>query len=346
MPASERVVEAIRSLTAEDLARYPDPWPLRDVLAAEHSVPTERIAITAGADEAIRWTFNAYLEPGARVVIPRPTLGAFLAAAEAAGAFVERVDHRDEDHELPMEAFERALAPRTPRLVCIANPNAPTGTALTTADLHRLAVLSPQTLFLVVETFVTFHGHSLLDDGAGTDLPPNLLVLRSMSKDYGLAGMRIGYLVGHPEVISAINAARPGLTVSAASLAAGLAALKDRPAMERRVARVRAALRDLAQRLKERGVESKPTRCSFLLIKLSSPIQPWAAAFAAQGILVGTTGHAGPLAEYVRVTVNDSDETQRFLDTLDLILRMGVAGATQVRGVPGRWDQIDSEGMV
>ena len=338
-------MEALQGLTAEDIARYPDPWPLRDVLGAEHQVPTERVTITAGADEGIRWTFNAYLEPGARVVIPRPTFGAFLAASEAAGAFVERVDHRDEDLELPVEAFERALSPRTPRLACIANPNAPTGTALTRDEIRRLADTSPTTLFLVMETFATFHGHSLLDDGAATGLPPNLLVLRSMSKDYGLAGMRVGYLVGHPEVIASIDAARPAYTVSAASLAAALAALRDRPAMLERVARVKESLADLAHKLAERGVESRPTRCSFLLVRLSSPIQPWAAAFAAQGILVGTAGHAGPMADFVRVTVNDAAEAQRFLDVLDLILRMGVAGATHVRGVPGRWDDVDHEGM-
>ncbi len=343
-PSSPKVLAAVRELTDEDVSRYPDPWPVRDVIAQLHQVPTERVLIAAGADEAVRWAFNAFLEPGARVVIPRPTFGSFLSAAEAAGAFVERVDH-GEDLELPVEAFVKAMTPRTPRMVCLANPNAPTGTALTSDEVLEVAAASPSSLVLVNETFATFHGHSLLDDGAGAELPPNVLVLRSLSKDYGLAGMRIGYLVGDPEVIAAVDVARPSFTTSSASLAAALAALSDQPAMEAQVARVKEALERLAGRLTERGLEVRRTRCNFLLIKLAPPIQRWAAAFAARKILVGTSGHAGPMAGYIRVTVNDDAEATQFLDALDLILRMGVAGATQVRGVPGRWDDVDSEGM-
>lgn len=337
------MVEAIRGLSAEEIARYPDPWPLRDVIAQLHAVPTECVSITAGADEAIRWTFNTFLEPGARVVLPRPTFGAFLSAAEAVGAFVERVDHGD-DLELPLDAFHRALTPRTPRMVCVANPNAPTGTALTNEELLGLAQASPASLFLVNETFATFHGRSLLD-GPSSELPPNVLVLRSLSKDYGLAGMRIGYLIGAAEVIAAVDVARPSFTTSAATLAAALAAMSDQPSVEAHVANVRAALDRLAEELASRDIEALKTRCNFLLIRLAAPIQPWAAAFAAHKILVGTAGHAGPMADFIRVTVNDEAETRRFLDVLDVILRMGVAGATSVRGVPGRWDDVDSEGM-
>ena len=108
------------------------------------------VTVTAGADEAIRWAFNAYLEPGARVIIPRPTFGAFLSAAEAGGAFVERVDH-NEDLEISIDQLSRVLSPRTPRMLCLANPNAPTGTALQNAEIVRLARQSPETLLLVNE---------------------------------------------------------------------------------------------------------------------------------------------------------------------------------------------------
>lgn len=343
-PASPRVLEAITQLRPEALSRYPDPWPLLDELASHHRVPTDRLTVTAGADEAIRWSFNAFLEPGARVVIPRPTFGSFLAAAEAGGAFVERVDH-GEDFEVSFDVLLKSLSPRVPRMLCIANPNAPTGTALQTEEILELARQSLDTVFLVNESFATFHGHSLLDDGAGAELPPNVLVLRSFSKDFGLAGMRVGYLLGHPEIISAVDLARPSFTLSSASIAAARAALADLPAMEAHVCSVKEALSRLAARLETRNIQSVQTRANFLLIRLASPIQPWAAAFAAHGILVGTTGHSGPLAPYIRVTVNDESESKRFLDVLDLILRMGIPGAARVRGVPGKWDELDSEGM-
>lgn len=331
-------------MRAEELACYPDPTPLVSALAVHHSVPMERVTVTAGADEAIRWAFNAYLEPGARVIIPRPTFGAFLSAAEAGGAFVERVDH-DEDLEISIDQLSRVLSPRTPRMLCLANPNAPTGTALQNAEIVRLARQSPETLLLVNETFATFHGHSLLDGGAGATLPANILVLRSFSKDYGLAGMRVGYLVGHPEVIAAVDLARPSFTVSSVSLRAAVAALEDHSAMQAQVARQAEVQERLAAQLEKRAIEVFRTRTNFLLVRLASPIQPWAAAFAAHKVLVGTTGHSGPLAPYVRVTVNDDAEAKRFLDALDVILRMGVPGAARVRGVPGKWDNLESEGM-
>lgn len=343
-PASPRVLAEVQAMRAEELACYPDPTPLVNALAVHHGVPMERVTVTAGADEAIRWAFNAYLEPGARVIIPRPTFGAFLSAAEAGGAFVERVDH-GEDLEISIEQLSRVLSPRTPRMLCLANPNAPTGTALQNAEIVGLARQSPDTLVLVNETFATFHGHSLLDGGAGPTLPPNILVLRSFSKDYGLAGMRVGYLVGHPEVIAAVDLARPSFTVSSVSLRAAVAALEDSSAMLAQVARQAEVQERLAVQLEKRAIEVFRTRTNFLLVRLASPIQPWAAAFAAHKVLVGTTGHSGPLAPFVRVTVNDDAEAKRFLDALDVILRMGVPGAAKVRGVPGKWDNLDSEGM-
>jgi len=343
-PASPRVLEAVHALRPEALSRYPDPGPLVEALASHHGVASDRVTVTAGADEAIRWTFNAFLEPGARVIIPRPTFGAFLSAAEAGGAFVERVDH-GEDLEISVDLLAKAMVPRTPRMLCIANPNAPTGTALKNEELLMLAGQSPETLVLVNEAFSSFHGFSLLDRDREEELPPNILILRSFSKDFGLAGMRVGYLVGDPRVVSAIDLARPSFTLSSASIAAALAALGDISAMNAHVGQVRETLARLASKLESREIESIQTRANFLLIRLASPIQPWAAAFAAHGVLVGTAGHSGPLAPFIRVTVNDDEEAHRFLNVLDLILRMGVPGAARVRGVAGKWEDLESEGM-
>ncbi len=343
-PASPNILKAIQRLESEDLAHYPDPWPLQQALARLHGVGPECISITAGADEAIRLAFNAYVEEGARVLIPRPTLGAILAAASASGAFVDRVDFT-EDLSFPLEAFEKLLAPRTPRMAVIANPDAPTGTAVARDDVLHLAEASPSTLFLVNETFVAYHGQSLLALERNRELPPNILVLRSFSKDHGLAGLRIGYLVGHPEVIEAINVVRPSYTVSSPSLLAALAALEETEAMQAHVLNVRAHMERLVAKLALRGIEARATRANFVLVRLTAPIQPWAAAFAAHQVLVGISGHVGPMAAYVRITVNNDDEANLFLDTLALLLRQGVGGADRVQGVPGNWDELGSEGM-
>jgi len=340
-PASPRVLQALQQLAPEDLSRYPDNSSLVNRLARLHEVEPGRVMVTAGSDEAIRWAFNAFVEEGSRVAIPRPTFGAFLTAAEVAGAFVERADYLD-DLSFPIEEFQKLLAPRTPRMVALANPNAPTGTSLPEDTVLGFAHGSPATLFLVNESFASYQGHSLLDR---KELPSNLLVLRSFSKDYGLAGLRVGYLVGDPEVISALQVVRPSHTVSAAALRAASVALSERDAMLAHVHEMRSIMERLVNRLESRSIQAQTTAANFVLVKLSSPIQPWAAAFAAHKVLVGTWGHVGPMAAYIRVTVNSEEESARFLDTLDLVLRQGIPGATRVEGVPGEWTDLGSEGM-
>jgi histidinol-phosphate aminotransferase len=338
------VAEVLARLTPVEMATYPDPEPLADELAAFHGLDRARITVTAGSDEAIRWTFNAYVEEGARVVLPRPTFGAFLAAAEAGGAFVSRVDY-GEDLRFPLEGVRGLLAPRTPRMVVLANPNAPTGSATSTAELHALAKESPATLFLVNESYVSFHGESLVEDGRAEQLPVNILVVRSFSKDFGLAGLRIGWMVGHPDVIGAIDHVRPSFTVSIGALKAASAALSDIPAMRERVTRIRAVMDRLVDKLDARRIAARSTRANFVLIRLTAPIQPWAAALAARGILVGTRGHGGPMAAVIRVSPTSDEEADRFVDALDLLVAQGIAGASEVRGVRGRWDDLSSEGM-
>jgi len=340
-PASPRVLQALQQLAPEELSHYPDSSVLTSKLARLHRVEPQQVIVTAGSDEGIRWSFSAFVEEGARVAIPRPTFGAFLTAAEAAGAFVERIDYL-EDLSFPVEEFRKRLSPPTPRMAVLANPNAPTGTTLPNEILLEFAHVSPNTLFLINESFASYQEHSLLDRGS---LPPNLLVLRSFSKDYGLAGMRIGYLIGHREVIEALQIVRPQHTVSTASLRAACVAIDEHAAMISHVAEVRSVMERLVRKLEARSIEARATAANFVLVKLSSPLQPWAAAFAAHKVLVGTWGHVGPMANYIRVTVNNDDESARFLDTLDLILHQGIPGAAQVKGVPGDWTDVGSEGM-
>jgi histidinol-phosphate aminotransferase len=343
-PASPHVAEAIAKITPDDLAAYPDPEPLADQLADFHGVDRARITVTAGADEAIRWAFNAFVEEGARVILPRPTFGAFLSAAEAGGAFVSRVDY-PEDLQFPTEAIRDLLSPRTPRLVVLANPNAPTGSHAAIADIHALAGESPSTLFLVNESYVSFHGESLIEEDRARDLPANVAVIRSFSKDFGLAGLRVGWIVGHPDVIGAIDHVRPSFTVSVAALRAASAALSDIAAMRTCVTRVCAVMDRLVEKLEERRIPARTTRANFVLVKLTAPIQPWAAALAARGILVGTRGHVGPLADVIRVSPTTDAEVDLFVDAIDLLVAQGITGASEVRGVRGRWDDLSSEGM-
>lgn len=340
-PASPAVLDAVRGASPADLASYPDEEPFVEAVTALHGVPREQVVVSSGTDAAIRWTFQAFVEEGSRVVLPRPSFGAFLAAADTAGAFVERLNCRA-DLNFHVEDFDPLLAPRTPRLVVLANPNAPTGGALTEEAIVELTGRSPSSLFLVDEVYGAFHGRSLLDL---PQRPANLLVLRGFSKSHGLAGLRIGYCVGHPDVVSAIARVRPTYAVGALALRAGRAALRDAGSVERLVADTRARMDKLVERLATRGVEARSTQANFVLVRLTSPVQPWAAGFAAHGLLVGSRGHGGPLAGWIRVTPSSDEAVDRFLEVLDLLRAQGLGAATWVDGVPGEWGEMSEEGM-
>ncbi len=342
-PASPRVAEVLSALDPAAYAHYPNEWPLRERLAALHDVPVDWTSVTAGTDEAIRLAFRCFVEEGARVLLPRPSAGAYLAAAESGGAFVERVDYND-DLSFPVEQLRRQMLARTPRLTVLGNPSSPVGTAVPIETLLSLPMESPRTLFLVDEVYVAYHGCSILDPAFRDRLPPNVIVLRSFSKDYGLAGLRIGYLIGRSELLRAIDVVKPSYTIASPSLHAAVASLDDSDSMLRRVANRRSLSARLLAALSMRGIEARATQSAFVLIKLSAPVRNWAAAFAAHRVLIGTRGHVGALAPWVRVTVTTDADIERFLHVLDLVVRQGVAGAARVDGVPGDWDE-KLEGM-
>ena len=342
-PASPRVAQVLSALPPSAYSSYPDPWPLRERLAALHDVPVDWISVTAGTDAAIRLIFRGYVEEGARVLLPRPSAGAYLAAAESGGAFVERVDY-EEDLSFPVEQMRKQLLTRTPRLAVLGNPGSPVGSAMPVDALLSLPAESPPTLFVVDEVYVEYHGRSVLAPALRDQVPSNVVVLRSFSKDYGLAGLRVGYLVGRPELLQGVNVVQPSYTVSAPSLHAAVASLDDREAMLARVAERRALCVRLLAQLSVRGIEARATQSAFVLIRLTAPIRNWAAAFAAHQILIGTRGHVGALAPWVRVTVTSESDIERFLAVLDVVLRQGVGAAARVEGVPGDWDE-HGEGM-
>lgn len=338
-PASPTVLAALLNHTEEGLARYPDDGPLVDALAARHGRTPDHFAITAGTDEAIRLVLSTFVEEGARVLLTRPTFGATLAAAEAAGAFVDRVDY-GEDLRFPEDELRRKLAAIPPRVAVIANPDAPSGAAPDLRWLIETAQATPRTLFLVNEAYHRFRGASVLDG----PLPANLAVLRSFSKDYGLAGLRVGYVVAHPDTIAALDVVRPSYTVASTSLVAALAALADEGAVQRIVEEQRARMADLVQRLASRGVVAQLTDANFVRVRVSAPARIWAAAFAARRIAIGVAGHHGPLASWFRVSVASDAERDLFLSTFDLLRAQGIDAATRIEGAPAGWDLID-EGM-
>src|SRR3974390_1087876 len=170
---SPRVLERLRSITPEDLARYPERAPLEHDLAAHFQLQPDQLLLTNGVDEAIHLLCGTYLEPGSEVLIPVPTFAMYEVFAAATGATIRKVPYLS-DFRFPAEQLLEEVTERT-RLIAVANPNNPTGSVVPPGILVQLAQQAPQAAVLVDEAYFEFLGESLI---AATRVRPNLFVAR------------------------------------------------------------------------------------------------------------------------------------------------------------------------
>ena len=200
---SPRVLTALSSLLDDGgraLSLYGFHQQLLGLLSERLRVPSGEILITAGADEGISLLFEAFRSPHDTVVLPDPTFVTFLTEAETTGDTIQRVPYR-EDLQFPRQEFLEAMAAR-PRMAIIVNPNNPTGTAVKIDWIEALCSKAPDTLVVCDEAYVEYHGETTLSI---RPRPANLAVVRTFSKAYGLAGLRVALVVAHAEVVASLQ---------------------------------------------------------------------------------------------------------------------------------------------
>jgi len=294
-PGPELLDELAR-LGPESLRRYPDPWAFEAELAAQLGVAPERVLVTAGGDDAIDRICRAYLEPGRELVMPVPSFEMFPRYVRLAGGLVVEVDWPS--GPFPVEAVLAACGPAT-AVVTVVSPNNPTGAVATPEAVQRLAAERPDVLLLVDLAYAEFADQDLT--AVCLELP-NAVVVRSLSKAWGLAGLRVGYAVGPTEAVSALRAAGNPYAVARPSLAlAGLRLERDRERVERFIERVRQERWALAGLLDELGCAPLPSQANFVLARHRDPA--WLRqALAGQGIAVRAWPGRQRLADRVRIT--------------------------------------------
>ena len=255
---------------AAELNRYPDAGgeTLRAELAALHEVPIDQVVLGNGADELIRLSGTSTLDAGDAAVFPWPSFPSYISSAACHGADAVRVPLRARTFDLAavLDALdEPAPSGGRRRLLFLANPNNPTGTLLDRAELRAfLAALPEHVLCVLDEAYAEYadpqpEGPALLREGHD-----RLCVLRTFSKVYGLAGLRIGYALAAPEIADALARVRPIFNVNAAAQAAALASLGCREEVAGRVRHARAARGALHDTLAEHGLDPVPSQTNFV----------------------------------------------------------------------------------
>jgi len=326
---SPRALEAM-SRSQRVSARYPDA--LEDeviaALAALHHVEPEQVILGCGSGEILRMADMAFLAPGKNVVAAEPTFEAVLAFARVTRANPIKVpltsDHR---HDLARMA---AACNDSTGLVYICNPNNPTGTIVRKEELGAFIQRVPKTSVILVDEayfhFVEDEGYASAFEWTGNH--PNVLVVRTFSKIYGLAGMRLGYGVGSKEIISAMRPHRIWSNANAAVLEAALASLADSGNMARCRSAMNETRRSLCAEMKKDGRATIPSEANFVMIDVGSDVQPVIAALRERNVLVGRKFPSLP--NWLRVSMGTPVEMQQFVAAFREVVPARPAPARQL----------------
>jgi histidinol-phosphate aminotransferase len=301
---SPRVLARMRALDAETLARYPDREPVEHEVARFLKLDAAQLLLTNGVDEAIHLLCSTYLETGDEALIVMPTFAMYSIFAQAEGAQVIEV-RSGRDFTFPTESLLAKISPRT-RLIAVANPNNPTGAAVSEELLLGIAEASPHAALLVDEAYFEFHGETLL---TRPTRPSNLFVARTFSKAYGLAGLRIGILVGEPQQMAMVRRVASPYNVNAVALAVLPDALQDAAYVEQYAADVRRNRSVLEQEVGGLGLHYWPSRGNFVLLRIGALHKEFVRSLRRRGILARDRDSDTGCEGCVRLTVGSDEHT-------------------------------------
>jgi histidinol-phosphate aminotransferase len=298
---SPKVLEAIRALTPADIAAYPEYRDAVLACAAYLDVDPEWVLLTNGLDEGLLMMAVGRLgrdrSRDVEAIVPVPAFDPYFAAIDAVGAITIRVPPL-EGFDFPLESVLAAISPRT-RLIYLNTPNNPTGQTIELEALRAVIAAAPHATVLVDEAYVEFSGRSFLED-----LPRyrNALVGRTFSKAYGLAGMRIGCLVAHPDTLEPIRAVTPVLNLNVVAITAMQAALRDRDFLPRYAAEVAESKRRLYDACARLGLGYWESAANFVLVRAGAKAPDVVERLASRGVHVRDRSRDPVTAGCVRIT--------------------------------------------
>ncbi len=312
--ASPLARRAIESAVA-DLARYPDGngHALKQALSRRHGVPAQRIVLGNGSNDVLEMAARAFLSPGMEAVYSQHAFAVYPLAAQSAGATGVEVPAQDYGHDLG--AMRRAITGRT-RLAFIANPNNPTGTMAGARALEDfIAAMPPEVLVVLDEAYNEYIPEDLRPDSIGwLARYPNLVVTRTFSKVYGLAGLRVGYAFAAAGVADLMNRVRQPFNVNSIALAAATAALEDSDFVRRSFELNCLGMRQVTEGLERLGLQFIPSYGNFVSFQVMDAAAIFQRLLAA-GVIVRPVASYG-MPRHLRVTIGLESENARFLDSL------------------------------
>lgn len=316
---SRKVVAAIRGEEAE-LTRYPDGYgfSLKSAIARRFDLGIEQITLGNGSNDLLELVARAWLAPGLNAVFSQYAFAVYPIATQASGAECREVPARNHGHDL--DAMLAAMDENT-RVAFVANPNNPTGTWFSTDDLESFLRRVPQHVLVVLD-------EAYIEYAEGDELPnglsflgryPNLLVCRTFSKAYGLAGLRVGYAASSAQIANVLNRVRPAFNVNSLALAAACAVLDDDEYLLKSREINDAGMKQLEQGLERLGLSWIPSKGNFLAVDFARDTTDINQALLREGVIVRPV-HGYGMPNFLRVSIGLPEENARFLEALGKVL--------------------------
>lgn len=302
-----------------DIGRYPDAngFELKQAITAKYGVPQDWITLGNGSNDILELAAHAFVQPGQSVIYSQYSFAVYALATQAVGGRAIVVPARQYGHDLA--AIANAITADT-RLIFIANPNNPTGTFIPAADLEAFLKVVPSNIVVVLdEAYNEYLAPDLqYESTAWVREYPNLLVSRTMSKAYGLAGLRVGFGIAQPAITDLLNRIRQPFNVNSLAQAAAIAALNDSAFLQQSAQLNAEGYRQLTQAFDAMDLEYVPSYGNFVLVKVGNDDGAGARANLAllkQGVIVRPVANYG-LPQWLRISIGLPDENAIFIEAL------------------------------
>jgi histidinol-phosphate aminotransferase len=312
---SPRVREALQKVTTESLTRYPEREPIEAIVAENLGRAPEQVVLTNGVDEAIHVLFETFLDAGDELLLPVPTYTMYEVYATATDARIVTVQAAG-DMAFPFESLIAAITPQT-KIIAIANPNSPSGSVCTREQILEIARRAPHAILLVDEAYFHFYGETVMDL-IGT--VPNLIVARTFSKAYGLAGLRLGLLAAPVELMRWLRRVLSPYSVNSLALVCLPPALADTEYLNKYVDEVLAARTELESALDAACVRRWPSHANFVLVDIGQHHTEFTRRMREAGVLVRDRSSDPGCDGCVRITIGTREQMSRAVEALNAAL--------------------------
>jgi histidinol-phosphate aminotransferase len=317
LACSPAVRNVLAGISASDLTRYPERESVEAIIAAHLGLASTQVALTNGVDEAIHVLFEAFLDAGDELLLPVPTYTMYEVYASATDAHVIAVQAAD-DLQFPFDDLVGSITSRT-KIIAIANPNSPSGSIATREQIVELARRAPHSIILVDEAYFHFCGETVIDLIGKSS---NLILARTFSKAYGLAGLRVGVLAGPGESMQWVRRVLSPYSVNSVALACLPTAIEEKAYLAWYVAEVLAARSEFETALTSAKVRYWPSRANFILVEIGPRHQEFVRHMHSAGVLVRDRSNDPGCDGRVRITIGTREQMKKAVVALNEALTL------------------------